>query len=55
MNAEILEELDNAYVCAETDLYNHIDSDYVVMGVLLILLGRIEKILQANGIKHNYD
>lgn len=55
MSPDVLEELNNAYVCAESDLINHIDSDFVVMGVLLILLGRIEKILATNGIKHNPD
>lgn len=55
MNEELLKDLDDAYLCAESDLYNYIDSDFVVMGVLLILLGRIEKILAANGIKHSPD
>jgi len=55
MNNNYLQELDDAYICAESDLYNYIDNDFVVMGVLLILLGRIEKILLANGIQHNID
>lgn len=55
MNDGLLKDLDDAYVCAESDLYNNLDSDFAIMGVLLILLGRIERILAANGIKHNSD
>ena len=49
---ETLKELEDAYLNAENEMMYCADNDYSMLGAFLILMGRIQKILQKNGIEH---
>lgn len=49
---ETLKELEDAYLNAENEMMYCADNDYSMLGAFLILMGRIQKILQKNGVEH---
>lgn len=46
---DVIKELEDAYINAENEMLYCADNDYIMLGAFLILMGRIERILQNNG------